>query len=247
VPEIEGASSVAPDGDRSNDRSVPWRGSDVALVLGGGVLSVILAALAVGVALDAFRAEASPATYAVFQVLAYSGQASIAWWVLFRRRRAAPKQLGFRWVGAGPLLLMFPALFGLIVINYPVGVLTNFLFDDVTTPREQLLGRGDSLPMEAFIPMFFVVVVVAPVVEEFIFRGMLFRLLRSNRSFWTAASLSALAFSISHLIPSLVLFLFVLGIVFAWVVERYESVYPAMALHALNNGFVMVLLYVSLN
>ncbi|MDQ3956586.1 MAG: CPBP family intramembrane metalloprotease [Actinomycetota bacterium] len=219
----------------------------MALAVGGGVLLVVLSFIAVSLALQALEIDSSLGTFALAQVVAYAGQAWIAWYVLFRRRGAAPHQVGFKWVGPGPILLMIPALVGLIFVNIPVGILSSMLFDEVTTPREQLLGEGDSFPLASFIPLFFVVVVVAPIVEEFIFRGMFFRLLRSHRSFWAAAFISALVFSITHFIPSLVLFLFVLGLVLAWVVERYESLYPAMALHAFNNAFAVIVLYVALN
>lgn len=247
--ENEGAadSSRPSDATSSGDRSVPWRGGDVALAVGGGILLVILSFIAVSLLLQALDIDSNVGTFALAQVVAYGGQAWIAWYVLFRRRRASPEQVGFKWVGPGPILLMIPALVGLIFVNIPVGILSSVLFDEVTTPREQLLGEGDSLPLASFIPVFFVVVVVAPIVEEFIFRGMFFRLLRSHRSFSAAALISALVFAVTHFIPSLVLFLFVLGLVLAWVVERYESLYPAMALHSINNAFAVIVLYVTLN
>ena len=219
----------------------------MALAVGGGILLVVASFIAVSLAMQALGIDSSVGTFALTQVAAYAGQAWIAWYILFRRRRAAPDQVGFKWVGPRPIFLMIPALIGLIFVNVPVGIVSSMLFDDVTTPREQLLGKGDSLPLSSFIPLFVVVVIVAPVVEEFIFRGMFFRLLRSRRTFWAAALISAFVFSITHFIPSLVLFLFVLGVFLAWVVERYESLYPAMALHALNNAFAVIVLYVTLN
>lgn len=223
---------------------MPWRGSDVALVLGFGILSIILFLFALSFSLGALGIDVSVGTFVLsVQMLVYAGQAGLAWFVLFRRRRATPEQVGLKWVGAGPLWLMIPGLVGLIFVNIPFAILSNLLFDEVTSPREQLLGSGESLPLGRFVPLFILVAIVAPVVEEFVYRGMFFRLLRSRRSFWAAASISALVFSISHAIPSLVLSLFVLGLILAWVVERYDSIYPAMALHASNNALAVILLY----
>jgi membrane protease YdiL (CAAX protease family) len=39
----------------------------------------------------------------------------------------------------------------------------------------------------------------------------------------------------------------VLGMVLAGVVERYKSIYPAIALHAINNAFAMIVVYFTLN
>jgi membrane protease YdiL (CAAX protease family) len=92
-----------------------------------------------------------------------------------------------------------------------------------------------------------VIIFVAPVVEEFVFRGVLFKLLRSRRSFWFASSITSIVFSVSHLIPSLLLSFFALGMILSAVVERYKSLYPAMALHAINNAFALTVVYLTLN
>jgi uncharacterized protein len=226
---------------------VPWRGVDIALILGGGILLIFVSVGIVLYFLAATDSDFSIGSFVLIQVMVYGGQSLIAWYIVFRRRSATPGQAGFTWVGPGPLLLMVPALLGLVIVNVFVSLFSILLFGEVTSAKEQLIGDAETLSLETFILMAVVVVIAAPVVEEFVFRGLFFQLLRGRRSFGAAASISAAVFSISHLIPSLIPHLFVMGLILAGVVERYKSIYPAMALHALNNAFAMTVVYFTLN
>jgi membrane protease YdiL (CAAX protease family) len=83
------------------------------------------------------------------------------------------------------------------------------------------------------------VTVIAPIAEEFFFRGYFFTALRSWRGVWPAAIITGLVFGAIHtasapagyLVP-LSVFGFVLCIIY-W---RTGSLYPCISLHALNNS-----------
>jgi uncharacterized protein len=82
--------------------------------------------------------------------------------------------------------------------------------------------------------------VVAPVAEEFFFRGFFYKALRSRLAVLPAAVIDGAVFGLLHfegadallLIPPLA----VLGVIFCLVYERTGSLYPVIALHALNNS-----------
>ena len=88
----------------------------------------------------------------------------------------------------------------------------------------------------------FMVVCVAPVAEEFFFRGFFYRALRSRFSVIVAAAIDGALFGVIHfdfsgsdallILPPLA----VLGFMFCLVYERTGSLYPVIALHALNNA-----------
>jgi uncharacterized protein len=88
----------------------------------------------------------------------------------------------------------------------------------------------------------FMVVCVAPVAEEFFFRGFFYRALRSRYSVLVAAAIDGALFGIIHfdfssadallILPPLA----VLGFMFCLVYERTGSLYPVIALHAVNNA-----------
>src|SRR3954462_2594567 len=80
-----------------------------------------------------------------------------------------------------------------------------------------------------------VVIVVAPVCEELFFRGFLFTVLRQRLSFWVAALIDGVLFGFVHGSLVIVPILAALGVVFCYVYERTGSIFPTIALHALNN------------
>ena len=88
----------------------------------------------------------------------------------------------------------------------------------------------------------FMVVCVAPVAEEFFFRGFFYKALRTRWPVLVAAGIDGLLFGVIHfdfsgadallILPPLA----VLGFVFCLVYERTGSIYPVIALHAFNNA-----------
>jgi membrane protease YdiL (CAAX protease family) len=78
-------------------------------------------------------------------------------------------------------------------------------------------------------------VVFAPVVEEMLFRGILFPLLKKIGPSSFAYLMSALLFAVIHI--NLVTFipLFFLGLVLAWLVERTDNLLAPITAHAVFN------------
>ena len=84
------------------------------------------------------------------------------------------------------------------------------------------------------------VVGVAPVVEEFFFRGFFYGALRSRFGVWSAAALNGLLFGAIHysgpdtlsILPPLAF----LGFAFCLLYERTGTLYAPIAFHALNNA-----------
>ena len=80
-----------------------------------------------------------------------------------------------------------------------------------------------------------VVGIVAPIAEEILFRGVVFRILWRRLNLTGGVVLSAVLFSAAHLDPAHALHLAAIGMVLAWIVSRSGSLYPGMILHALIN------------
>jgi uncharacterized protein len=87
----------------------------------------------------------------------------------------------------------------------------------------------------------FMIICVAPFAEEFFFRGFFYGALRTRFSVAVAAIIDGLVFGLIHfeggtdgllIVPPLA----VLGVVFCLVYERTRSLYPCVALHAMNNS-----------
>ncbi|MBQ9668234.1 MAG: CPBP family intramembrane metalloprotease [Prevotella sp.] len=84
---------------------------------------------------------------------------------------------------------------------------------------------------------YFVVALLAPVVEEIVFRGAVLRTLLSwqPRRRWLMIGLSALLFAAAHLNPAQMPHAFVIGLLLGWMYSRTDSIVPGIAYHWANN------------
>lgn len=84
------------------------------------------------------------------------------------------------------------------------------------------------------------VVIVAPVIEEFIFRGIIMHGLMRNYSKFTAVFVSALMFALFHLNPWQLPATFVLGLMLGILMVRTRNIFLCILGHAINNGLVLI-------
>ena len=86
-----------------------------------------------------------------------------------------------------------------------------------------------------------IIIVVAPICEEIFFRGFLYRILRGRMGLWPALVITGALFGAVHLSsggPLAVALIAPLGFLLCLVYERSGSLFPCIALHALNNAIV---------
>ena len=86
------------------------------------------------------------------------------------------------------------------------------------------------------------VCVVAPICEEFFFRGFLFGAIRALRGPWVAAAITSILFGLVHAgsaSPRYLIPLGIFGLSLAIVRWKTDSLYPGMALHSLNNALAL--------
>jgi membrane protease YdiL (CAAX protease family) len=91
----------------------------------------------------------------------------------------------------------------------------------------------------------FVLGVMPALCEETLFRGFLYTSLRVKHGVFYSVMVSATAFAAIHLDPGAFLQLFILGAVFALVMERTKSLLPSMIAHCLWNSGTLVLMMVA--
>jgi uncharacterized protein len=92
----------------------------------------------------------------------------------------------------------------------------------------------------------FVAVIMAPLVEETLFRGVLFQSLRRRLGLWPGALLSSLVFTVIHVEivfsqPVALAGLFSLGVFLAWAFHRTGSLLVPILGHAVFNGVSVLL------
>ena len=83
---------------------------------------------------------------------------------------------------------------------------------------------------------YFVIALLAPVVEEVVFRGAILRaLLSSMQSKWGAICISAALFALIHFNPAQTPHAFLMGLLMGWLYMRTGSIVPGVVFHWANN------------
>ena len=95
-------------------------------------------------------------------------------------------------------------------------------------------------PLSAFF-IIGIVIIIAPFVEELIFRGFFQRILEHRLKDITKAVLfSALTFAIIHFNPWWVIQIYIIGVFMGYVAWRTNSIWTSFILHAMNNGIAVL-------
>jgi CAAX protease family protein len=152
--------------------------------------------------------------------------------------RPRPEQFGLRRAPFWPTVGW--AALGLFSFYLLAALYTAIVQPDAEQSVAQDLGADQGTL--GMIAAGFMVICIAPVAEEFFFRGFFYRALRSRYSVLVAALIDGVLFGVIHwdfstadgllIIPPLA----ALGFMFCLVYERTGSLYPVIALHALNNA-----------
>ena len=129
----------------------------------------------------------------------------------------------------GLLLAMAVAVVGLLMIEVPTGLWLMARYPFLEPKLD--FGVAQS-PWAAFL----LVVVAAPLTEEFVFRGILLRSFIPRYGRNGAILVSAILFSLVHLYPVRLLGMLAAGLLLGWVAARVGSVWPGVWAHAFNNG-----------
>jgi membrane protease YdiL (CAAX protease family) len=174
------------------------------------------------------------------------------WWLQRRHREwreaivlVPEPDRWWREIGAGVAtgLVLVPAV-GIVSLTLQ-GILSGLLDHDVSAPQQV----SSDLSGAAAAAAVFLAVVIAPITEEFFFRGILFRALRDRRGFWIAALGSAIPWGIVHVTTSpweenllLQLPIACMGIVLAWLYDRRGTLTANVVAHMAFNAVGIALI-----
>lgn len=121
------------------------------------------------------------------------------------------------------------AFIGAAVVGFPVE--QQFGVD----PTQQALSESATEP--GLFPLVFLSgIIIAPIAEEIVFRGYMYKAFRDRFKPAYAIILSAALFSIIHLEWRAALSLFVIGVVLAYVYEKTGNLMAPITVHILNNA-----------
>ncbi len=156
------------------------------------------------------------------------------------RELAPASVLGLRRPLRSPYVSMAIAYFGYIAVAILIAALLQPQQEDVT--RDLGFGEGPLGSTAAAL----LIIVAAPISEEMFFRGFMFAGLRRSAPFVVAAVISSCVWGLFHYTGpgswGVVLQLSIFGLALAWLYERTGSIWPTIAVHALNNAIAFALL-----
>lgn len=137
-----------------------------------------------------------------------------------------------------------------LILSLSIMVFSNVIFSLIlyllNGPEASINQSGLDMIVDFDKNKFLIIVIMlAPVFEELVFRGGIFRSIRGKKGFWTATLVSSFLFGFMHVMSSLLLkeyidlvYLFLyggLGIVLAWSYEYNHSIYASIIVHIAYN------------
>lgn len=155
------------------------------------------------------------------------------------------REIGYRTVSAGRDVLWgaagyLSALPFVTVAAIISAILTKTLFRHFPTPQQpfgEMVSKGGALEV-AFV--FIGASIVAPIVEETFFRGVLYSAFRGRMGVWPAITLTAALFAMIHPLPGGFIPIFALACVLALLRERSGSLLPGIVCHGVYNTTVLI-------
>lgn len=175
--------------------------------------------------------EAAQFSTAHFNAICYVVAMSftLVGFLLYRSRRRAPQlEVHLSARGLNPALLLWGVCF-MVATSVVLEPLMALLPD---VPN--VYGRG--------VWAFLTLVVMAPLFEEVIFRGIILESARMKYGVMGAWLISSLIFGIVHGHPTVIVNAFFIGLILGFIYLRSGSLWSSIILHAINNGIAYVML-----
>jgi hypothetical protein len=142
-------------------------------------------------------------------------------------------QAAFRCLRIAIILVVVQVLIDTLIANLPESLGSTSHWNEWF---DEAFAWGDSWRIA---DSFSGAIIIAPIFEETIFRGILYASLRRRFTFWIAGTMSSVAFALIHGY-GFAGFLSTVscGLLWAWAYERSRSLLPGMISHALSNLLV---------
>ncbi len=204
-------------------------------VLQGLCTAVIIAATQV--------TSTTPEPISIILGLLISAGLQLSLMTLYLRKDRRTEALGLHNFGRIPL----HKASGLAILWIAAAMAFNFVYANYIIPgvdmqadMAKILAAISRTPQN-MAAMFCAIVIVAPVVEELLFRGLLQNALTKYLPIWGAIVLSSFLFALVHLQPYAIPGLMSLSIAFGYLYHRTGSLRTNIILHMTNNAFALLM------
>jgi membrane protease YdiL (CAAX protease family) len=128
---------------------------------------------------------------------------------------------------------------------YVVGVVGTIVLSFLVSqlglePEGMKQAMKASADRSSFMVSFVVLAVLAPLVEELVFRGLLFGWIETRWSGGAAFFASSILFALAHYEPAHIALVLPLAFMFGWLRWYSGSIMPSLVAHMANNGFAVL-------
>lgn len=156
--------------------------------------------------------------------------------------------IGIRWYkwlkGSFKGILFYLGFIPILLILTYIGLIFCYILGITPQPHPlvEILKKEKSL---LFIyHLVITAIVIAPVFEEILFRGLFYQALKRHLGYIRAAVISSGLFSLMHFNPSQFLPVLGLGMLLCFIFEYTGSLVPVIVLHIFNNGLFLGLFFI---
>lgn len=143
------------------------------------------------------------------------------------------RDTGYALLGYGGYFFLTLAFVGIVQIlwqNFPYDQTQQVGFDSISTPVQYILA-------------FLALVVVAPFVEELLFRGYFYGMLRKHIGFIASTLLTSIVFALVHFQWNVGVDVFALSLVLCYLREHTGALWASIGLHMIKNSIAFCLLF----
>ena len=168
----------------------------------------------------------------------------LAFFTLYKYRSKI-KDFGFNKIN---ILKTLPYIFGAYLAFIGLSILIAVISSISGTELPGFQSQSPILPLFgtdnfSFVIAIIVIVIIAPIIEEMFFRGYILQTLSKNLSTSTSSIITALIFASVHFEFQSFIPIFLLGIILNWLFLKFNSIWPSILFHFLNNIITFTIFY----
>jgi len=139
-----------------------------------------------------------------------------------------------------PALGFRPARFWTIVLGAVGALIVSVAVSQLGEPEGVKQALDVARTPSLFVASLVVMALLAPLVEEMVFRGLLYGWVAGRWGSLIAWIVSSILFAAAHIEPAHALLVLPLGLWFGWLRQRTDSLWPSLVAHIVNNGLAVV-------
>lgn len=141
-------------------------------------------------------------------------------------------------------LYLVPALLGYLSLTAIIILILGLVFPQIDLEQSQSIVFKDAKGVLEVATSAIALLVVAPIAEELVFRGFIFKGLKNSFGFIIAAVVSSVIFGVAHGQINVAVDTFCLGIFLCYLYEKTDSIWPAIMLHMTKNAIAFSLIFI---